>query len=704
MHLLRWFSENYQADRYRLFYWLPVAMALGAAHYFTLTYEPSPWPYVAAAILAGGGALRWYMTRPDYWAYPFLLLLALGAFGVLLAQAHTLRLQTPFLAEGVGPLRITGTIASIDRGEESGRIVLTDLLWPERERPTRPPQQIRLMVKDGIENLAVGQRVRALASIQPPALPVMPGGYDFARQLFFDGIGGVGFTMGQVEILRPAEPGGVAMAIQAWRDRMIQRVFTILEGDQAAVSAALITSEDDGLSAQGRQDMRQSGLQHILSVSGLHLTLVGGLVFLLVRYLVLWLPRATVSGKKIAAVAALFATLVYLIISGFAVPTQRAFIMIALVFLAVLADREALSLRLVALSALAIIALRPDAVMGVSFQLSFAAVTALIAVYESWRPEFDRHRPWWSRIGRYFMLSIFTTLIATVATTPIVIYHFHQMTLQGALANALAAPLTTFWLMPAVVLTLFAWPLGLEAVPIWLLGQGVDWLLALAKWTASLPGAKILIPATGALATGMMIGGGLWILLWQQRWRWLGVFPLLLGIVLAPMQSAPDILINNRGNLYAVRDAGGTLWLSAERRDKFSAENWLNFYAQDGAKYWRDWPDAANTEQFRCDAEGCWYQHLDQRISFATTKAAVIEDCAVADVVITPLAARDCAAGVVIDKDFIRQNGAVAIWLGRNGAVWQSNRSVRGYRPWSQADWSNDGQNDSPDLESRGGE
>jgi len=151
---------------------------------------------------------------------------------------------------------------------------------------------------------------------------------------------------------------------------------------------------------------------------------------------VLWLPRATVSGKKIAAVAALFATLVYLIISGFAVPTQRAFIMIALVFLAVLADREALSLRLVALSALAIIALRPDAVMGVSFQLSFAAVTALIAVYESWRPEFDRHRPWWSRIGRYFMLSIFTTLIATVATTPIVIYHFHQMTLQGALADA----------------------------------------------------------------------------------------------------------------------------------------------------------------------------------------------------------------------------------------------------------------------------
>lgn len=693
MPVLRWLRDNFQADHHRLFYWLPVAMGVGVMHYFLQANEPNPWPYVAVLLLMGTASWRWRVLRPNDFFYVVSMLLAAMAAGVLVAQWQTLRLQTPFLAEATGVTRIEGTIHSIDRGEDSGRVVLGDISWLDDKPPKPVPRLIRLRVQKGIENLAVGQRIRTLASIQPPSLPVLPGGYDFARQLYFDGIGGIGFTLGAIEIVNAGASNDWADWIQARRDAIIQRVFRVLDGDQAAVAAALITSEDDGLSAAGRQDMRQSGLQHILSVSGLHLTLVGGLVFLLVRYLLLWSPQAMIMGKKIAAIAALIATLVYLVISGFAVPTQRAFLMVGLMFLAVLIDREALSLRLVALSAIVIIALRPDAVMGVSFQLSFAAVTALIAIYELWRLQPLRDLPWW-RIGvRYFALSMATTMIATAATTPLVIYHFHQMTLQGALANALAAPLTSFWLMPMVVLTLFTLPLGLADGPIWLLGQGVDWLLALADWSASLPGAKIQIAATSALGTSIMVAGGLWVLLWQARWRWLGVPVLMLGVVLAPLQTLPQVLVNNRGNLYAVRDASGALWLSGERRDKFSAENWLNYFGQNEQRYWADWPDdgADAAVSLRCDSAACAYRVGERSISFAKTPAALAEDCGVAEVVITPLPASRCQSSVVVDQNFTRQHGAVALWVENDAWRWRSNRQERGYRPWSQVDWQSGG-------------
>jgi competence protein ComEC len=680
MPIWHWLCRNYHADKSRRFFWLPVAMGLGIFFYFSLPAEPDlQFPVLAVLVLLVTAMAARVRPRGRIF-YPWLWIVLAAAIGFCLAGWRSHQLQTVFLAERIGPLRLSGVIQSIDRGDDKGRIVLTAIQWPEQYRGYAGPwpQTIRLKLNKNLDILSIGQTVRVLALLSPPSLPVLPGSYDFARQLYFERIGAVGFALGNVEILTPAAADTIRAKIETMRDHILRRVFATLDGDQAAVAAALMTSEQSAVSPQARADLRQSGLQHILSVSGLHLTIVSGLIFLLVRLCLLWTPRMSIWGKKIAALAAIAASFFYLLISGFDIPTQRAFVMVALVFLAILVDREPLSMRLVALAAIFVLCWRPESILGVSFQLSFAAVIALIAAYESWPPQGDRHLVWYWRVGRYFLLAALTALIASIATAPLIAYHFQQLTLQGILANALAAPLSSFWLMPMVVLSLLAWPFGLEAWPIMGLGQGVEWLLALARWAAGLPGSQLALPRMPEMAIILLVLGGLWMMLWQQRWRYLGLPLIVLGIFYAAPTELPDIIVNNRGNLYAVRLPDGGIALSSAKRDKFSAEAWLKHYGQAKPQYWDEVP-----ETISCDGDGCVYHGGNDIIAFPKTAAALFEDCAQATIIITEFyAPHRCRADLVIDRNFIETHGAVAVYL-RPQIRWHSNRSVRGQRPWS---------------------
>lgn len=683
--------EQWQADRHRAFYWLPVFMGCGIAWYFGLQIEPlgqAIWGGLALAVLGVWMVARYGHERPylriGAWACLFFML------GIALAQGRTALLDTKMLREALRPMPIAGTVESIDRQSQGGRLVLIDLEWPQDRLPENIrelPEKIRLKTRADLSDINIGDRVSMLAQLMPPTEPAMPGAYNFGRQMYFDGLGAVGFGYGKPRKLAEGEMGHWRIRLNDLRDRIILRVYKVLHGDTGAIAAALITSEQKGLSDEATQNMRRSGLQHILSVSGLHLSLMGGLIFFAVRFLLIWSPSSGVRSKKIAALCAIAATFFYLTLSGFEIPTQRAFIMVALVFLAILVDREAISMRIVAFAAVLILATAPETLLSVSFQLSFAAVVALISVYESWlRASSGGDENWFLRVIRYFVLAAATSLIASLATAPFIAYHFHQTTFQGILANLLASPLVSFWLMPLVIIVLLLMPFGLDHWPLVAMGWGVDGLMNVAQMTAHMPGALIMIPSMPLTALVAFLFGGLWLLLWLQPWRYLGLVGIAAGAVLALSYVQPDILISEDASLIAVRGDQGGLGLSSLKKERFIAEIWNKAYAQPQSVDWRDPSLWDETERFLCDSMGCIMQRNGHRILFAFKPAAFSEDCGNVDWIITALPSpASCRAQAhVLDGLDIKRQGATAIWLKDNPTV-ESVRGENGYRPWNGA-------------------
>jgi competence protein ComEC len=511
--VFEWFSEQFRSERGRYFYWLPVFFGLGIAFYFALSAEPSIWLTLPFAAMALGCTIRFY-KRDDL--RPFLLPIAMIALGLLLAQVRTYSLGTNMLTQDMGPVTLVAKVQEIEREAEGARLTLMDAeVEKARYAPREMPQKIRLKVRSVPDELHPGDIVRVRGFLKPAPSPTFPGGFDFGRYLYFAGIGAVGFTFGELEILKAQHEPSLMQHLNGFRDTIIRNVHQYLDGDVAALTVALMTSEEKGLSKDAMQAMRASGLMHILSVSGLHLSMVSGLIFMFVRYLFLLTGFGLRHPiKKYAAVAAIMASFVYLLISGFAVPTQRSFFMIVLVFLAIMADRQGISLRAVALAALIILAIEPESLVSPSFQLSFAAVTALVAAYEYWRDrESVQDRGWFYIVWSYVAGAAMTTVIASLATLPFTAFHFNQITMQGIVANMIATPLSGFWIMPWMIVALFLMPFGLAKWPVLAMGYGCDWLLKIAYWVADWPGAIIYVPRVSMMALGLFVFAGLWLCL-----------------------------------------------------------------------------------------------------------------------------------------------------------------------------------------------
>lgn len=424
----------------------------------------------------------------------------------------------------------------------------------------------------------------------------------------------------------------------------------------------------------------------------MNIGIVAGIVFFSVRLLLALFPwlALRVATKKWAAVAALAVSFVYVVISGASVPTQRAFFMLAVVMGGILIDREALSMRLVAWAAVVILLAAPEGLLGPSFQMSFAAVVALIACYERYAIRAPAMEPDTAarRWRRGFLGLALTSLIAGMATAPFAMYSFNRFTTYGLLANLIAVPVTDFWVMPFALLAMLAMTIGLEAWPLAAMGAGVDVVHWVARSVAAWPGA--VVPTTVMPGWGLLVFvlGGLWLAIWQRRWRYAGLPFMLGGLVSMAFWQPPDLLIAGDGSAFAARARDGGLYIHAPSRRAFISETWQK---RDGGPSVLSWPVAGETAdgRLRCDRLGCLYTKDRLTLAILRDPAALAEDCSTAQLVIVPASARiRCRNGTrVIDRSALQTQGSHAIWL-RDGR-WQtlSDREFRGERPWVTMPW-----------------
>lgn len=685
-------GRAFDAERERWILWLPVALGFGIGGYFELAGEPQ----LATALLMTALALLLAVTlRRHVAAFAASVGMLAAALGFLAAKLHTDSARAPVLAERVGPITVKGRILEAEPTHKGLRIVVK-LHSAGRLAADKLPLRVRLTLHDVEGGLTAGDEIAVRAILLPPPAPAAPGAYDFQRTAYFQRIGAVGYALDEPTITKAAASGGFSFGewLERLRQHITERIIESLPSPTGALAAAQITGHRHTIPPEVLSAMQDSGLAHLLAISGMNIGIVAGLVFFAVRAFLALIPwlALRISTKKWAAVAALIVALIYVLISGASVPTQRAYLMLAIVMAGVLIDREALSMRLVAWAAVAILLAAPEGLLGPSFQMSFAAVVALIACYERWalrKPDPEPAgtvRRWLRGLGALAL----TSLVAGLATAPFAMYSFNRFTVYGLAANMLAVPATDLWVMPWALLAMIAMPFGLEAGPLAAMGWGVDFVHWVARTVAAWPGAVVattVMPGWGLLAFAL---GGLWLALWQRRWRWVGVPVMAMSLVSMLLVRPPDLLISGDGRSIALRAADGGFHVASPDAKGFVADTW---WKRDGGAGFTPFPRAGASAdgRLRCDALGCAYRANPQApvIALVRDPSALIDDCAASALILAPSLTRAvCGARVAaIDRRALMSRGSHAAWIDSNTIRLLDDRTQRGERPWVSHPW-----------------
>lgn len=638
-------------EQARWLLWVPMAMACGIILFFAQEKTP---PYYASVAFIGVGAPAFVFWKRWPWLKGLLLALFFVGLGFFAAQWQQDRLRQPLINYPTSVLPIEATLTEVIIDEDGKqKLVLTDV---EIEGGSRypMPNTIRLSLKKTDERLLAGQRIKLRGGMFPLPAPALPDGFDFTHHFYFKNIGAVGFALQPVEILDGSGVQNWSIRLANFRKNLNQRIADTLNpyfrDNVAAIAGALITGERAGISEETKEVMRTAGLAHMLAISGLHLGLVTAVFFILFRYLFLFIPKLALryNIKKWAAIGALFAGFGYLIIAGFPVSAQRAYVMVAIVLMAVILDRQVLAMRSLALAAILILIIMPSSLMGPSFQLSFAATMAIIALFESWY-RWRRARDT-KPVGRYgFSRKVMlylggvlaTTFVASMITSPFTVYHFNQFTNYHLLANMAASPIFTFMVMPAAVGGVLLMPLGLEQTFLWVMGQGIEWMVAIATTISSLPEAMLHVPTPPGWSLALFSLGACWLCFWLQPIRHLGWIIMVIATIPFFTTDLPDILVGEKAEQIAIRLEDGKYAMHRGSYRNFKSGLWQ---------------EALGIEAFektalpqQCDATGCIMEYQGYIIAFPKRKEAAYEDCGMVDVMISDFY-HNCEEGIIIER------------------------------------------------------
>jgi competence protein ComEC len=682
----------------RPFLWLAVAAGAGALLYFAADREPNF--AISAGALAVTSALA-FLLRAHRRAFASLIVLACICGGFFSAAWRAKRVEAPIVPRiGVGFL--TGFVEEVDLRRAGARFVLR-VASAEGLPGDVTPRRVRLTMRSDPQ-FAAGDFIALKVRLLPPAHAALPGGYDFARDAYFAGIGGVGNALGRIEVMAPPDPAPPSLrffaAIDRMRNALAARVYRALGGDTGAIAAAMVTGKRDFLSDSAKELIRRAGIFHIITISGVQMTLVAGIFFVGFRRCLALSPSLALNYpiKKWAAALAMIGAVLYDLSTGSRVGTERALVMTLIMLTAALFDRPSLSMRNLAFAVFFVVAFEPEALLGASFQLSFAAVAALIAVYETRAAsiangrEMTKAAPAQSRLATMREAAVerlthgpgaalFATFCATSATASFMANDFHELSPYVLIGNPLTLAIIEFFAVPGALLGAALYPFGLDRY-IWsYVGLGIDLVTYLAGLIASAPGASIHVKTFQPWAIIFLALAVLSLVLWRT-WllRSTALVFALIGLLGAASGQSFDLAVAASGDAAALRLPSGELALLGRKPQVFVSEQWLRADADPRAP-------ADAKSGVSCDELGCVGRAVDGRlIALVEDRAALIEDCARVAILITPFyAPQGCGAPLVIDRRKLAETGAVTARFGSERIEWNAARAPDEDRPWSRA-------------------
>ena len=682
-----------QADRWTL--WTPVAFGLGCGLYFGLLREPQVWVAWVAVLIAIGLLV---VTRWSAWRSTTLLLVlsACAISGFAVAKLRTESVKAPIAESGARPQWVEAWVVDVaSPGVGGQRLLLAPIRIGDLGAETTPTR-MRVTLRPDAGLPEPGQAVRLMAILNPPPPPASPGSYDFARDAFFESVGAVGLALRAPEqfVAEQAAPWRLrlTMRVNSVRWSLTNRIVDTLGPETGGLAAAMTTGHEAFIPREQVENLRAAGLAHIVSISGLHMAIVGGFAFAAARLLVAAWPwlALRVSGKKIAALVGLAAVGGYLVLSGAPPPAERAAITAGVAFAAILADRQAISLHALALAAMAVLLLQPEAVTEPGFQMSFAATAALVALAEIWpRPVREIEVPWPIRFFQaavtWTVASIAVSFIAGLATGPFAIQHFNRVSTWGLFANLAVAPISSFLMMPGLALGAALTPFGLGRAPLEVAGWSIGVMNQIAAVAARAPVSQLVVPSAPDWVLPVSFLGLLFACLWRGPLRWLGV-PLACAVLWAPRPPLPDAWVSADGAAVAIRHGKDAALLRPDVK-LFGAELWARRRGLTPLK-----TEVERDTRFSCDAWSCaplaaapvqlaaaW------NLKRPLKEGRLEELCSGADIVVlrNDFRPESCRAPLVLTGSDFAKGGSAEVY--RRGTGWRIvwAQDLRGRRPWT---------------------
>jgi competence protein ComEC len=686
-----WLGEQVTAQTDRWMLWLPVAFGGGCAAYIGLRQEPEGWWLFLGAAVAT--ALAWAARRKG-WVAANLVAVMIAAFacGLATAKVRQWRVDAPVAPMSDGLTTVEGWVVDVESPGARGARVLIAPTWIEGLKPEQTPIRVRLTMRG--ETPAPGSAIRVRALVNPPPPPASPGSYDFGRDSYFRGIGGVGLALTEarpVELKRAPWVLRLTMEINAFRWRLAERIVGRLGERTGGIATAMTTGHEAWISQADTQMMRDSGLAHILSISGLHMVIVGGFVFFAVRLIVAAWPwlALRVSSKKVAAVAGLTAVWAYLVLSGSPAPAERAAMTATVAFVAILIDRRAITMNALAVAALFVLVMRPESVAQPGFQMSFAATAALIALSEIWPRRIQEiSAPWpilavqrgWS----WFLAACSASLVAGLATGPFAMQHFNRTAIYGLFANLAVEPLSSFVIMPFLAIGTLLEMFGAGGWALSVAGWGVDAMMSVGEFFAGLPGAVQLVPSARQTALVVAFLGILFACLWKGWGRLLGV-PFAMAVLVWPRAPAPDVWIASDGSAAVARAGREGIALRDDAR-AFAVDIWMRRRGLTPR-------EAGGAEPYVCGRYQC-LPGVNPPVRLATwwgrkppppDRLTLL--CQAGEVVTVRSEVRAlppaCRGKLLLDGVDFARSGSLELWRHRGRWQGQWSTPLRGERPWT---------------------
>ena len=726
------FQDFLTTQRENLLVWISICLGVGSVIYFGLYDQPSfmtTASAIAGCVFFFAAMMRLYQKNYQS-KYPLFLVIISGCLlsvmiGFTAAHIKTDIVHTPMVERETRPVMVEGIINHREDQEgKKGTLLFLSDLKIENWVVDKTPKKIRITVRQKTD-VRAGDRIKFLAKLTPLSPPVAPDAYDFARHYYFESIGALGYALSPVIIISPhpslppqggkesisipspltgeGQGGGentseseinIKLFLQNLRTSISNHIKTVVPEREAGIVSALMTGERAAIADEDWDALRASGLAHIISISGMHVVMMAVPVFFLIRLFLAMIPYVALRWpiKKMAAFVALLVCSLYVGLVVPSVPTTRALLMTGIGLIAIMLDRSPFSLRLVAFSAILVLIVAPESMWSVSFQMSFAAVTALVAIAEMMRPTVTRlyADAGWLRRGALFLGgTLLTSTIASIATAPFSLYHFGQMASYSVLANTLAVPISGLLIMPMVIVSFALMPFGIGDWALKIMGTGVNWLLDIARWTQDLSGSVITSPALPDLFLGAVTIAGLILILFRGRAKMIAVIPLCIAIISVMGNESPDILISNDAKIIAVKD-DDKIYVSHLRREKFTLETWLkrwNGVDSDIIAFPRQGKiNLQNNQSISCDPAVCRIELNGQHISFGNRPYELKQDCAWADIIISearlPRNFCDEAQIKVMGYYDFKQSGAVSIDV-KDNVIIRTVSQQRGFRPWT---------------------
>lgn len=667
------------------FEWCLVVFGVGIAAYFGWSVEPSLIMALAASLLL---FVVLFVVRTHLAVHEFILLVLFLSAGFTRAVHHTKSAEAPILPEVRRAYTFSGWIEDI---QSSGKLqhFYVRVQSAERLKPDETPKRVRVRIKP--YGFKPGDSVQFKTLMAAPPGPAIVGGYDSARAAYYKQIGGYGFAISKpqtVELNKLPFGQRAKRKLVKFRYALSRRIQSRAPPRTAGLQAALLTGDRSGIPLEQSEALRKAGLAHLLAISGLHMGLLaGGAYFMASLFFASIGPLARrYDMRKWAAVVGIIIATSYLLVSGASVSTQRAFLMAVIVFVAVILDRRAVSMRSVALAAALTLMLHPESLLSAGFQMSFSATAALVAVYRNWAD----HRTYIApgnilqRLWRGFIGISVTSFVAGTATGGFAALHFHRFARLGFIANLLAMPMFTLVVMPAGFLAVLMMPFGLDKVPLWVMGTGLDYVVAVAVWVSSLSWALVYIKGANATVIGLFSIGFIFLCLGPNKIRVTGAVAIFLSFFMWAGIERPDMRISAEARIaFWDPDEVDVLRVDRKRGDGFGRDR---FVEQAGLKTAekRSYMDA----QGLCDILGCRINLRGKTISIVLEPEGVRQACTNSDLVILtareagPRTRRACEAPL-IDVLILTQSGAQDVYVkDERLEVRTANPEKRRARPW----------------------